>query len=76
MPVKAGWKTTECADNPKRWHALVGPNTENPTVDLVDSESKDINPDDVLTISGQSAVSLAKIQRENINKLKTKSGKK
>lgn len=76
MPVKAGWKTTECADNPKRWHALVGPDAKSPTIDLVDSQSKDINPDDVLTISGQSAVSLAKIQRENINKLKTKSGKK
>jgi len=23
MPVKAGWKTSECADNPKRWNKLV-----------------------------------------------------
>lgn len=73
MPVKAGWKTTECADNPKRWHALIGPDAP---IDLVDSESKDINPDDVVTISGQSAETLAKITRENINRLKTKSGKK
>jgi hypothetical protein len=23
MPVKAGWKTSECADNPKRWNKIV-----------------------------------------------------
>ena len=75
MPVKAGWKTTECADNPKRWNKLVGGDVKK-TIPIADSENKEINPDDVMQISGQSAESLSKIQRDNINRLKRRSGKK
>lgn len=69
MPVKAGWKTTECADNPKKWGPLAGPEITH-EVKFADKENKDINPEDVVIIGGQTARSTAQIQRENINKLK------
>ena len=40
MPVKAGWKTSECPDTPKRWNKLVLTDKEKQLVEEADESAK------------------------------------
>tara|TARA_R110002012_G_scaffold1863_11_gene9030 strand:- start:10196 stop:10585 length:390 start_codon:yes stop_codon:yes gene_type:complete len=74
MPVKAGWKTTECADDPRRWSKLIDDDKGRAAMEdfanLEQGKNAVNNPQDFLKISGKSKATQADERREHIRKMK------
>jgi len=75
MPVKAGWKTTECADNPKKWRKLTDAD-HNPDIYTNQATNKELDPRSILMGDKASAPNIAMIRKNNFEKVKNKSREK
>ena len=77
MPVKAGWKTTECPADPKKWGKLIGDDEGRMMTEQLYNrgDAKDApKPDEIMQISGSSRKTQGNIRRAHIDKLKGKKG--
>lgn len=76
MTIKAGWKTAECADTPKRWEKLMEKDESDIAMERVRQVMEKSEPDfkhtkESMLIPGQkSEIQFREERRKHLNKLK------
>jgi hypothetical protein len=81
MPVKAGWKTTECPDNPKKWYKLIGDTEAQVAMkefekNMPEGAPKKSVPSPDMILGKHSKNNLTQIRRQHIINLKGGGDKK